>query len=1652
MKRANTCLIKKAIAMTAVFCMTTQSTFAALLSLPQVPLYAATATPPKVMLTISKDQQLFKKAYNDYSDLDGDGQLETTYKHAIDYYGYFDPSKCYTYSTSNNRFEPASVSADKYCSGQWSGNFLNWVSMSRMDAVRKLLYGGTRSTDQTNGIDGSGNPISPNAVTVLERAFIPTDAHAWSKYYNGSDIARLTPFSPATATAYSAITSSLIAVVSGDIDLPFTTAQSANMSLGDQIKVQRTAVPGTYFLGTVLGFSNANKTVSVRVNAAGISASGSDTLWTVTNLSRTGISFCNMTPGSGSGSDSRSSTNTQPPLIRVAQGNFGLWNANERWQCQWFEDNNNQQSGFTGGLRSNGNQASLSEINASAENPSRATHGLGSGSAVGEYIARVQVCVPTLLGDEKCERYPNGNYKPIGLIQEYGDRDLIHFGLMTGSHAKNVSGGVLRKNVGTTSDEINVSTDGTFIGANYRPPSAPRSTTSSATSPGIIRTLDFMRVYGYLYSDGTYIGSSGDTCTYQLTSITENTCTSWGNPMSEIFFEAVRYFAGNTENPSYTYSATSAKDNELGLPLAAWADPLTASTYCAPLNVVVLNSSVSTSDDDLRSTASTSIGGSSGLTIAALTNAVGTAEGITGGTSFVGKMIGSSPTPAANPGFELCTAKTISALGDVSGICPEGPTVAGSYLIAGIAHRAHTQRIRTDITPPATDTKALKITSYGIQLSTNVPTLTIPVPGSTTGQKVIIQPIYRLDLGSSFGGGALVDMRLIRQQTAGSISSGKVYLTWEDSEQGGDYDQDMNGSLEWSLNAATNTITVTTDAISASTANPQGFGYAISGTTQDGAHFHSGILGFNFTDPVSGILGCTNCNVVSAPSGQRGPQSVTYTVGGTAATSLKDPLWYMAKYGAFDESMPSPVSNKNNLPDLPDEWDSKLTDGSPGSDGIPDNYFLVTDPLGLEAALDRAFRNILANASLTSIATNSTSLQTLSDIYQARFNTSDWSGSLAAYAVDPTTVTISSTPSWDAGLVMNGQNFNTGRNIITFDDTATVRDGVAFRWTPVSAGITSISATLQTALNKNPSSGSADGKGSRRLDYLRGDPTYEVSTGATRFRSRPQTKLGDIINSDPMYVGPPNGIILDPSYETFRESAGVSGRTPMVYAAANDGMLHGFDAATGQEKIAYIPSKTFASLNKLTAPGYSHQFYVDGSPEVQDAQISGAWKTVLVGGLGRGGQGLYALDVSKPSLFNEDNAAALVLWEFNDTDDRDLGYIYGKPLIRKMANGKWAAIVSGGYNNSESDGTPSTTGHAYLFIIFLDGPTGTNRTWIAGTDYIKIDTGQGTVSTPNGLADPFAADTDIDSKVNYVYAGDLLGNFWKFDLSSSTTSNWTLAANRVVLFQAKDGTGGSALAQPITAAAEGTLHPTGVGYMIAFGTGKYLENADVSSTTVQTFYGIWDKDDSKGNIASQTVATRSQLLQQTATNVTPAGGTAVYRVVTNNAPNWSSNRGWYMDFPTTSERSVFRPLILSGRLIYTTMIPSTVACSLGGTSFLMIVDPTTGGRIDSAVLDSTGDGTLSSADKITSAGTTVYASGLQSTVGITPTPAIVLGGPAVSTPPPGDAIYGTTGPLLAGSGLLIAYAIGGGSGGRTTTILGLAASSGRVSWREVLAR
>lgn len=1677
---------QKIVAGIALFCMATQPTFAALLTLSTVPIFIGGNIPPQVMLTMTKDQQLFKKAYNDYSDLDNDGVLETTYKHSVTYYGYFDSFKCYDYVVANLRFEPFGINTDKYCSGgnagKWSGNFLNWVSMTRMDAVRKLLYGGFRSTDS-------------GTLTVLERAFLPTDAHSYTKYYTGqidqatgavttNDIDRLTPF--AGIAHVPPVTTSASSLTTGLGSKTFTTT-TTGYQIGHQVRATATAGAATGQL--VIGHITALTGTDITVQSDAFTGPGAinGTSWNIENMTMTGITFCNATLGGptaplGTGTpvsgatDARSQTNTRPPLLRVASGNYALWASNERFQCYYQEENTNpNRVASLGSTRSNGNRSGLSGLFSGSFEPTRALNGLGSI----DYVARVEACRSTLLGQERCKQYPNGNYKPIGLLQEYGDPNLIHFGLMTGSYNKNLSGGVLRKNVGTFQNEVNLATNGTF---------------TAPAGGGIVRAMNAIRIIGYHYDQGLYNNAfpNGDNCAFQLVNITQGNCRSWGNPVAEIYFESLRYFAGTTA-PTAAFTTDDATITGLSnLVTATW--PATSTTvlnnnnYCSPLNVLVFNASVSTNEDDAQMASLTDINSSS--TVQALTNTVGASEpgtqAVTSANQFFFGKVASAAVGSA--GFELCSAKNPNAngLGDVIGICPEGPTLGGTYHMAGLAYHARINKIRSDLTIPPGDNKSLKVTTYGISLATNVPTLPIKVLGDTS-PRAILQPIYRLVVGGGLGGGALVDMKIVSQTVTATASFGSAYLNWEDSEQGGDYDQDLWGIMRWCMQTGSdttscpqnggvaNTISVTTDVIAESTVQQQGFGYTISGTTQDGPHFHSGIENFNFTDATNVTVtpagftntsgGCDTCSVGDPAT------TVVYALSGSpTAQNLRDPLYYAAKYGAFVDS------NGNNLPDLDSEWDTKLGDGTPGTDGVPDTFFLVTNPLGLESALNRAFIAILATASASSVATNSTSLNTGTKIYQARFNSNDWSGQILQFSVGLDGV-ISATPDWDAGNVINSQNFDTGRTIYTFNDTTTVRDGVAFRWpaNPASPTATEISPALIANLNTEPVSSINDGRGQQRLNYLRGDASQEGAT-VTSFRQRPTSKLGDVVNSNPNFVGAPNAGIADTAYDTFRLT--YANRTPVVYVGGNDGMLHGFNAGTGadagKEVVAYVPSKSFAHLNKLTSKTYVHRYYVDGSPEVQDAFTGGAWKTVLVGGLAGGGQSIYALDVTDPTQFTEANAANIVMWEFNDTDTHRLGYVYGKPVIRKMANGKWAAIVSAGYNNSEADSAPSTTGFAYYLILFLDGPTGPNRTWILGTDFQRVYTGTGTTGTPNGLAAPLVADVNADGVADFIYGGDLQGGFWKFDVRDPNPINWEFASNRVKLFQAPAG-------QAITAPAEGTLHPDGSGFIITFGTGKYLEPADESSPfATQSFYGIWDKNDSSP-ISGQTavvgfgsITPVQQLLQQTITVVTV--GTNDFRVVSANTPVWSTDNspptaddtgsgapnnkhmGWYMDFPgssTSGERSVFRPLLLSGRLIFTTLVPSPSTCQFGGTSFLMVVDPSTGGRIDAPVLDTDSNGLLNASDKVDiGGGTMVFASGVKSTIGIMPTPTIVKAGATAGggAGGAGSTIFGTGTSLVAGaSGIILSYAlVAGSSGANASYLLGLGSSGGRVSWREVL--
>ena len=676
-------------------------------------------------------------------------------------------------------------------------------------------------------------------------------------------------------------------------------------------------------------------------------------------------------------------------------------------------------------------------------------------------------------------------------------------------------------------------------------------------------------------------------------------------------------------------------------------------------------------------------------------------------------------------------------------------------------------------------------------------------------------------------------------------------------------------------------------------------------------------------------------------------------------------------------------------------------------------FLTAQNPQDLISALNEALGDIGNRVgSAAAVALNSASLNTDTHLYQARFDTADWTGQLLSFPINSDGTV--GTQDWDASEVIDTQDFDTGRAIITYrSDTPA---GIPFRFA-------SLSTDQAAALNDDPSTTAVDndGEGAARLNWLRGDDTHEAAGNNYRVRS---SKLGDLVHSAPFFVGPPNFFYPDTlesaPYSTFRSTH--ASRKSVVYVGANDGMFHGFDAANGKEVLAYVPEMVFPSLGKLTDPAYIHQYFVDGTATVGDAFVSGSWATTLVGTLRGGAQGAFALDVTSPTNFSEANADNIAMWEFTDADDADLGFVFGRPSIVRMANGKWAAVLGNGYNNSLADGNVSATGHAALFILFLED--GVDGTWSAG-DFIKIDTGAGSVATPNGLAAPAPIDVNNDVIVDYIYAGDLLGNLWKFDVTSTNPSNWGVAYTsgsvNQPLFRACADTS-CTVPQPITTRPEVGAHPTGEpGFVVYFGTGKYIEQSDNDSAgqDTQTFYGVWDK-----NLSTLTAFDRSHLLKQEITEqVTQSfdtnddgstDTTITARISTNNAIVWhtgngnptgspiTTHLGWRMDLLNTQlgtnsnnlgERQVSDSILRNGRIIFTTLIPSNDPCTFGGTGVLMELDAADGSRLDESPFDFTGDKQFDPDDHINSSGgggiTELPASGKVSEVGIITSPTIL---------------------------------------------------------------
>ncbi|MDQ5839817.1 MAG: hypothetical protein M3537_01415, partial [Chloroflexota bacterium] len=742
-------------------------------------------------------------------------------------------------------------------------------------------------------------------------------------------------------------------------------------------------------------------------------------------------------------------TSVSHPLMRVARGNYALWNVGDGRSCRWSDES----------APVNGNKGFFSEINANGQTPVRATVGLGSGVTTGDFAVRVKVCDPALLGQEKCLQYPNGTWKPVGLLQDYssGNNRKIKFGLFTGSFSKNLSGGVLRKNASfldtavapaaaNATDELDVNT-GIFRNVD-----------------GIIKTLERLRLFGYDYATGNYAANSDACNTPGLLNPPEGNCSSWGNPISEIYAETLRYLAGKAVNTAFTPTPPAAgtyatggltKDAVLGLNVQGWQDPVSAGNFCAPLNILVFNASVNSYDNDQ---VETELNTAFGFSAKTRTKDLGILEGITSASTWLIGDKGNSVAATAGPGG-VCTPKTFdqgNVLGDVLGVCPEAPALKGTYVMAGAAHWAHTNRIRTDLTVPGTDTRSLKVNTYGISLATATPKILIPVPGtgalaapagSVPARFVTILPTGKtLNAGSYRGGGSIADFRVVRQDVVNG--TGKFAVQWEDSLQGNDYDLDSWGVISYRFLPGNTQIEVTTQVIYSSAGFTLGFGFIIAGTTPqntEGEHFlsaHKGNTVFNYT-AADGTVECTDCN--RAVDGAR---SRVFDVSlATSSTVLNEPLWYASKYGGFNDV------NANGNPDQAAEWDSRKQDGSDGTDGVPDNFFLVTNPGLLEQAMDRAFIYILQVSSASSVATNSTSLTTGSRVYQARFNSNEWSGQLLSFTID-VNGTIDPTPNFDAGQKLPAFG---ARTIVTFNPgispgTAATPRGIPFRWASLTAG------------------------------------------------------------------------------------------------------------------------------------------------------------------------------------------------------------------------------------------------------------------------------------------------------------------------------------------------------------------------------------------------------------------------------------------------------------------------------------------------------------------------------------------------------------------------------------------------------------------------
>lgn len=650
----------------------------------------------------------------------------------------------------------------------------------------------------------------------------------------------------------------------------------------------------------------------------------------------------------------------------------------------------------------------------------------------------------------------------------------------------------------------------------------------------------------------------------------------------------------------------------------------------------------------------------------------------------------------------------------------------------------------------------------------------------------------------------------------------------------------------------------------------------------------------------------------------------TFTVGLGVSGTLSYPS-DLAALTSGAKTWPNPASGDQQK--LDDLWHA--------AENGRGEFFNAADPDQFAQAMIDALNNIASRigAAAANAVANPNIAAGSNQTFVASYDASTWSGEIRAYTIDPITGAISSTSSWSP----DAQARLDARTTATSDTRKIATSTGPFQWT-------SLSAAQQALLNSATTPpGPSDGQ--TVLEFLRGWRGREMgnancngsATAPCLYRKRAHV-LGDIINAGGVVVGAPLYHYLDAGYNTYITSK--TNRAKALYQGANDGMLHAFDAATGAENWAYIPGLLLPTLRDLSkASGFTHKYYVDATPAVADVDfgfVNGTtytpnWQTILVGGLGKGGRGYYALNVTDPAGATEATVAAKKLWEF--TED-NMGFSFGKPVIVKTrATGEgWVVMLTSGYNNvpaANGGPTGSTTGDGKGHLYVLNAQTG------ALLKKIDILPDLGSVANPSGFThiSAYVNNTDLDNTVEYVYGGDLNGYIWRFDFTGPTVASWNVTT--LPLAKLKDGLGNP---QPVTTIPElgQAVGSAGKRYRMVFvGTGKYLGLSDISNTQVQSMYGLKD-----AGIAAATIDGRGTLIQQT---MTTSGTT---RSATYSKVNLETTNGWLVDLPVSGERVNTHPALNFGVLAFTTNVPNDDACSIyGGSSWLNYLDYKTGGAI-----------------------------------------------------------------------------------------------------------